>query len=261
MSVQRPVDCPPSTRGRLRGQHGFSIIELMVALLIGMLITGAMVVNYASLKRTFGVHDGMAQLQDTQRLILTLMTTTLQQAAYYSNPATDTRAAALPGGTTAAWTGGTPPSSFAAGQGVIGIGNGTGTGAASDGIAVRFQAAPGDGLMNCLGGTNPAGAGANVTWVNTYQVNGQNELTCSVNGATPVPLAANVSRLRIEYGVDFDGNGSNDSYLPASVVTSSGRWGAVQSIRLSFQLLDPTAATPTPLPTMLLQLVDLKNLQ
>ena len=98
----------------------------------------------------------------------------------------------------------------------------TSGGAASDGVAVRFQASSGDGLMNCLGGTHPGGGAAAEVWINTYQINGQNELTCSFNGATPVPLAANVQRMRIEYGVDFDGNGSNDSYLPASVVTASG---------------------------------------
>lgn len=248
------------TTRRRTTQQGFSILELMVALLIGMLITGAMVVNYASLRRTFGLHDGMAQLQDSQRLILTLMSTTLQQAGYYTNPSVDTRISALPGAASVAWAGGTPPSTLAAGQAVIGIGNGTGTGAASDGVAVRFQASSGDGLMNCLGGTHPGGAAAAEVWINTYQINGQNELTCSFNGATPVPLAANVQRMRIEYGVDFDGNGSNDSYLPASVVTASGRWDSVHSIRLSFQLLDPAAATPTPVPTMLVQLVDLKNL-
>ena len=259
MTAHRPSGWPDPARPARSRQRGYSLIELMVALLIGMLITGAMIINHASLKRTYGVHDGLAQLQDTQRLILTLMTTTLQQAAYYANPAGDTRAAALPTGASAAWAGGTPPSAFGAGLGIVGIGNGAGVGAGSDGIAVRFQSAPGDGLINCVGGTNPVGAGANVTWVNLYQVNAQNELTCSVNGAAPVLLAANVRQLRIEYGVDMDANGSNDTYLPATVVTSAGRWGAVQSIRLSFQLLDPIATTP--LPTMLLQLVDLKNLQ
>ena len=242
-------------------QRGFTIIELMVALLIGMLITGAMVVNYASLRRTFGLHDGMAQLQDSQRLILTLMSTTLQQAGYYANPAADTRESALPAGATAAWAGVTPGSALAAGQAVVGIGDGTGSGAGSDGIAVRFQTAIGDGLMNCRGGTLPVGGAAAEVWINTYQINGQNELTCSVNGDAPVPLVSNVRRMRIDYGVDFDGNGSNDTYLPASVVTSSSRWSSVHSIRLSFELLDPAAPTPTPVPTMLVQLIDLKNLQ
>ena len=242
-------------------QRGFTLIELMVALLIGMLITGAMIVNYASLRRTFGLHDGMAQLQDSQRLILTMMSSTLQQAGYYANPAADTRDSALPAGATAVWAGATPGSALTVGQAVVGIGDGTGSGAGSDGVAVRFQTALGDGLMNCRGGTLPAGGPATEVWINTYQINGQNELTCSVNGDAPVPLVANVRRMRIEYGVDFDGNGSKDSYLPASVVTSSGRWNAIHSIRLSFELLDPAAPTPTPVPAMLIQLIDLKNLQ
>lgn len=255
----KPQRHPIPARRARSAQRGFSIIELMVALLIGLLITGAMVINYASLRRTFGLHDGMAELQASQRLILTLMTSTLQQAGYYPNPATDTRSSALPAGATVAWAGANPPSTFAAGQSVVGIGNGSGSGAASDGVAVRFQTAAGDGLMNCLGGTHPAGGGAPVVWVNTYQVNDQDELTCSVNGAAPVILVANVRRLRIEYGVDLDGNGGADSYLPASLVTASARWGSVHSIRLSLQLLDPAAATPTPLPNMVLQMVDLKN--
>ena len=241
-------------------QRGFSILELMVALLIGMLITGTMIVNYAGLRRTFGLHDGMAQLQDSQRLILTLMSTTLQQAGYYANPLIDTRVSALPAGTSAVWAGSASPSAMGAGQAVVGIGDGTGTGAASDGIAVRFQAASGDGLMDCLGRIHPGGSAPPAVWINTYQVNGQNELTCSVNGGTPVALAANVRRMRIEYGVDLDGNGRSDSYLPASVVTAAGRWDAVHGVRLGFQLLDPAATPPTPVPTMLLQLVDLKNL-
>lgn len=261
MMPKQSSRAPRAATRRRVAQGGFSIIELMVALLIGLLITGAVVVNYASLRRTFGIHDGMAQLQASQRLILTLMTSTLQQAGYYANPSVDTRMTALPAGATAAWAGSSPASTFTAGQSLVGIGDGTGSGASSDAVSVRFQSAAGDGLMNCLGGTQPVGASAPIVWVSTYQINAQDELTCSVNGATPVALVANVRRMRIEYGVDFDGNGTTDSYLPASLVSAGSRWGAVHSIRLTFQLLDPAATTPTPLPTMVLQLVDLKNLQ
>ena len=253
----RPWSERPPAR---RDQRGFGLAELMVTLVIGMLIMGAMVLNYSSLRRTFGLQDGMAQVQDAQRMILTMLTTTVQQAGYFTTPATETRATALPTGAAVSWTG-NAPSTLVAGQGVIGIGDGSGTGASSDGIAIRYQTAAGDGIMNCLGGSLAAGASAPQLWTNIYQINANNELTCSVNGAAPVTLVGNVQRMQIQYGIDLDGDGSADSYLPANIVTAGGRWADVQSVRFTFRLFDPAETTPTLLPAALVQLVDLKNFQ
>ena len=248
------------SRRMLREQGGFTLPELMIALLIGMLITGALITHYEGMRRTFSAQDGMAQLQDSQRLILTMTTTTLHLAGYYVNPGLVTRTGALPAGATVLWTSLGGSSTLDAGQGIVGAGNGTGTGAASDAVAVRYQTGSGDGLMNCLGGVNPAASGTPAVWINVYEVNAANELTCSVNGAPPVPLVGNVQQMQIQYGLDQDADGSTDAYLPASVVTTANRWSDVHSARLSLVLLDPLAATPTAVPARLVQLIDLKNM-
>jgi prepilin-type N-terminal cleavage/methylation domain-containing protein len=67
----------------LLGARGFSLVELMVALAIGLLLlTGALGV-YGSSRQTLRVNERLAQLQDSARFILDLMEPDVRSAGFW----------------------------------------------------------------------------------------------------------------------------------------------------------------------------------
>jgi len=241
-------------------QFGFSLVELMVALTIALFMLGAVLSMYLSIKNTFNSQNSFAQLQDSERLALTMLTTTLQSAGYFVNPLTNTAATALPAATVTRADGSS--SVFAAGQAVVGTGDGTGIGSSSDTIAVQYQTANGDGLMNCQGASNTSGAPA--VYFNSFAVNANNELTCTVGTGSAVVLGSNIYQMSIRYGVDTDGDGVMDTYLPASGVIAAALWANVYTAQITLTFLDPTASkpgSPVAMPKPVVQTINLMNRQ
>ena len=244
---------PPSSAARLR-QAGFSLVELMVAITIALFIALGLSVLYVNMKTTFNSQDQMSQLQDGQRLAVTMLTTTVQSAGYFPNPLSTTLVAALPASVTANADGTT----FAAGQGISGTGASGSAG--SHTVDVRYQTASGDGLMNCQGGNNTSGAAK--IWVNSFAVDAANELTCAVNGGASVALVGNVAKMTVLYGVDTDGDGFTDTYLDAATVTSAGLWASVHTAQFTLSFLNPLAAqtgAAATLPNPWVQTISLMN--
>src|ERR1700736_637832 len=61
-------------RGQLaREQNGFSVIELMIALFIGLLLLGGLLTIVQNNRRVFGAQNQLAQLQDNERFALTMV--------------------------------------------------------------------------------------------------------------------------------------------------------------------------------------------
>lgn len=253
--AMRPSQAPARSRSR-----GFSLVELMIASVVGLFLIGALVVVYANTQRSYVMEDALVQLQDGERLALTMLNATVALSGYFVNATTETTTSVftstvvnLNGGTTA---------TFGAGQFVTGSGSGAGTGATSDTLSVRYQTASGDPLLNCNGGTNTTGA--NTIYVNTFSISAANELQCAVGTAAPVALASNVGKMSVLYGVDTGNNGVIDSYLPSTAVTASGLWLNVYSVVVSIWFLDTTsstAANPVLLTNPVVQTIAFENLQ
>lgn len=222
-------------RRRVR-QAGFTLVELMVSLVITLIMLAAILAIYLNMKTTFTAQDDIAQLQDSERLALTMLTTSIELAGYFVNPLTSTATTALPA-STLTWPDGST-SSFVAGQAVVGKGDGTGAGAASDAIALQYQTNGGDGLMNCQGGTNTNPVGTTQVWVNSFSVDASNELTCAIGAGTPVPLISNVSSMVIFYGVDTQGTGVTDAYMTGAAITAANLWPNVHTARITLSFLN-----------------------
>lgn len=246
----------PHRRGAAVRQAGFTLIELMVAIAIALFIAAAVLSLYLNMKTTYNAQDGLAQLQDSERLVLTMMTTTVQSAGYFVNPVNDTAASALPAATVTRADGSSTV--FAAGQIVSGTGNGTG----NDTIAVQYQTANGDGLLNCAGASNASGSTA--VMFSYFSLSAANELTCTVGSGSAVPLAGNVGGMTILYGVDTDGDARMDAYMPASGVTAAGLWGSVYTAKVTLTFLDTTQSrtgSPVLMPQPVVQTINLMNRQ
>jgi type IV pilus assembly protein PilW len=212
-----------------KSQAGFTMIELLVALVIGLFLLGGLLTIVQDNRRTFASQNQLSQLQDSERVAMTMITDVIQAAGYFPSPTVNTAASALP--VSGLFT--------APGQGLVGTYSGTPPG---DSITVRYATNSGDGILNCTGGTNTSGAIA--TYINQFSVvNGQ--LVCTLNG-TAYPLVGTLStvangivvyNLSVLYGVNTSGAGNNvNSYVNAAGVAN---WSEVISVQVSLTFLNP----------------------
>ena len=197
----------------------------MVALLIGLFLLGALLIIVQTNKRVFVNQNQLAQLQDGERMALTVISDVLQSAGYFPDPTTNTLAMTL-----------TQSLPFAVGQSVYGVSSGT---PAGDQLYVRYMTAGGDGILNCSGQSNPIG-GPNTLYVNMFQVlNGQ--LVCTMNG-TQYNLVSGVTNMTIQYGVKANAvaPGNNvDTYMTAAQVNAAGLWDNVIAALVQVTFTNP----------------------
>jgi len=216
-------------------RRGFTLIELLIALLIGLFLLGALLTIVQSNRRVFGQQNQLAQLQDNERMAMTMMTDVIQSAGYFPDPTTNTLATTL-----------LPAAPFAIGQAISGSFSAAPPG---DQIQVRYMTAGGDGILNCSGQSNPAG-GPNTLYVNSFQVvNGQ--LVCTMNGTQytlvgdTVGSGLNITNMTILYGVKANaGAGGNnvDTYMTAAQVNAAGLWSSIISVLVTLTFNNPLNA-------------------
>jgi type IV pilus assembly protein PilW len=226
------------------GQRGFTLIEILIALLIGVFLLAALLTIVQANRRVYGDQSQLAQLQDSERMAMTLMTDVIQMAGYYPNPTQNTVDSLTAAG------------AFALGQPMTGQFSSTAPG---DQISVRYVTAGSDGILVCSGLSNPnAVGGANIQYVNTFQVvNGQ--LVCTlttipasttvqynlVSGVTNATTAAGlggVVNLSILYGVKTNAGAAGnavDTYLNASQVTAANDWSSIISVLIELTFTNP----------------------
>ena len=215
----------------------------MIALLIGVFLLGALLTIVQTNRTVFGDQNKMAQLQDGERMAMTMMADVIQSAGYfpqpyqpYNNTLTGALIAAPP------FAAGAAP--FIAGQAFDGTYS---AGAPGDAIAVRYMTASGDNILNCTGLPNQSGA--NVLYINIFQVQqdaqGNWQLTCTVNGVQ-YNLVSGVTNLSVLYGVKQNagtpGN-SVDTYMNAQQVTALNLWSSVISAMVQLTFNNPMYAS------------------
>jgi len=232
-----PVDRTPPAERMPRGrQRGFTLIELMIALLIGLFLVGGLLTLVGAMKRTSGIQTNLSQLQDSERLAMSLMTDVIQSAGYYPDPAHNTMSGELP-------INAQFPQQC---QSITGLGAGNAA-APGDQISVRYATSGIDNVLDCSGNTQ----GAAATIVNQFGLDANGNLQCSlsVNGgaAQLITLVSGLQDLQILYGVQSNagsGNTSVDAYLDADQVTAGGYWGNVISVQVTLTFVNPLFGQP-----------------
>jgi type IV pilus assembly protein PilW len=225
---------------KIRTQRGVTLVELMVSLTIGLFLVGGLLTLLGAMKSTNSSQSALSQVQDSERIALTIMTDVIQQAGFYVNPVINSQAGSFPviAGTFAT-----------AGQYIYGTGTGTAA-APGDTITVRYNTAGGDGILNCLGGASTVAA----TFINTFSVTAGNlqcQLSTVVSGTTTVTAATTivtgVTSLNIYYGLQTNagsGTTSADTYLDATNVTAGGYWTNVKSVQVQLSFTNPLYGLP-----------------
>jgi type IV pilus assembly protein PilW len=223
MSSKRPRSAP----GPRRSQLGLTLVEMAVAMAMALFLLSGVVAIVGGTRVTFGTQNQMAQLQDNERLAMTLMTDIIQSAGFFPHPELgNTATGTLPAGAPFA----------AAGVGLAG----TSVAAGPDSITIRFANQSDVGAINCEGATTASAVP--VPFVNAFSVNAQNQLQCQFNGGAQVALVNGVQNMMIWYGVPTgtaSGQTCADSYLRASEVTAGGYWGSVCSVKVQLTFTNP----------------------
>jgi type IV pilus assembly protein PilW len=218
------------------GQRGYSLIEMMVAIAVAVFLLAGLFSVLQNTRNTSNNQTALAQLQDNERIAMTIITETVQQAGYYPNPLNTTLAAGFPASTvTTAFS--------QAGQLLLGGFNTTDVGGVGDFITVRYQSDASNTILNCLGKSDTTGV-AHEYRFSVAKVGKVTSLFCTRDADVAIPLVSNVSNLRVFYGVDTTGLGNGvNAYIPGELMTATN-WLNVYSVKITLTFANPLAGQP-----------------
>lgn len=230
----------------MKGQYGLTLVELMIAMVLGLLLLGGVIQIFLSSKQNYQLQDGLSRLQENGRFAMDVVTLNLRHTGYKADALT---ADGLAFPVNAAAYAPANVSFSIAGQVVVGtennasntdvILNGTDT------ISFRFQGSPdipvGTALSDCL---NATPASTVVTVNSLYVRTPELELHCrsEAGAGDDQPLLDGVQNMQILYGVDSNGDRIANRYSTAANVTAN-EWTRVVSVRVALLLNTVQAAS------------------
>ena len=251
-----------------KNQRGFSLVELMIAMTIGLAITAAIGYMFQTSKTAFNTSQGMARVQDNARTAQLLLNSIVRQAGYiddvidnsdpaavFTSPAYSIRGGSPSGlQSTITWVAANPSyKNTATDESGTQLLN-------RDFLEVAFNGDSNNDMVNCLGTViTAAQLSINVFYVDQITANHDTvpSLYCETEtvtlGATGTvvknsygkqPLIAGITGLQVTYGYDSDANGTIDSYVPASLI-SSANWVNVKSMTIRLTAMSNNKANPS----------------
>ncbi|MEK7322846.1 MAG: PilW family protein [Pseudomonadota bacterium] len=248
-------------------QHGFTLVELLVTVTLGLLVIAGIGQIYTAAKRSYDIQTSLARLQDAGRYAVDTITQDVRRAGYWG--LTNMRAFGPPAG--AAPTAATCNNTWGsmAQQTIFGINDSTAGYACITGVGVRgdvLTARYADPQPTAVFAANalyirttptqasitagpPAGAPGPISsdhavTAHAYYV--RNSTTATCNGAAipalireeldanGLPQAAElvlgVEHLQFQFGIDSDGDRSVNQYVNANALALAN-WNNVVSVR------------------------------
>jgi len=186
------------------GEGGFTLVELMVAIAIGLFLISVVGVLFVNSKRTYLAQDANSRVQESSRYATEFLGRQVRESGYLNIVFNQL----------------SPINLFAVPQAMTFTGNpiaGTEGGAAPDTITVSN-----DSTTDCLGSAVVSPA------INQFRINAAKQLECVSNGVVGVILE-DVEDMQIVYGQSI---GGNYGYLTASAATMA----SVDSVRICLLL-------------------------
>jgi type IV pilus assembly protein PilW len=229
-------------------QHGFSLVELLVSLLVGMLVVGALLAGYYVLAVSQRHTRAMAQLTEDASTALAMLRLQLSQAGYSRpvGPGSGRFQRAYSAQSLAACDGAFGDLSKAIGA--LGCEKTDNDDTLPDAVAVVYEADTSNSVSNggvpldCLGNPITASSASPLLlayhryYVDTSQVSARRALYCRGPGdATGQAVVENVEDLQIEYGISNDmaaAPARAASYANASTANAAGTLSNAVSVRL-----------------------------
>ncbi|MGQ0503212.1 MAG: PilW family protein [Panacagrimonas sp.] len=254
MTVQRrrPSFCrTPVTASRR--QHGFSLVEMMIATVIGLIIMAGVLSVFLGSKQAFRTQEGMSQIQEGGRFIAYLVSPYVRLAGYLPDPRAQTDPAQHFRGSWRAIFGSND--AFFPGGPITGN---TSVKPGTDALMVTYTAD--QGLRNCLNvGVSDKHLVTNVFYVSAPDATGLSSLNCGagelaagadpesaigIKSLGPQPLIQGVQDMQILYGEDTDAADDDtldrdasglfpNRYVNADAVSD---WERVVSVRITLTI-------------------------
>jgi len=194
-------------------QTGLSLVELMLAMAVGLLLMTFVVQAFVANKATNRFNEGLSEIQESGRYGINLLRNEIRMSAYRLDPTN-------------------PPLV----NPLLGVDNNGPNN--SDSLTIRYQGRPAIGAVaadvDCTGGVPALGI-----IVNTFNLqsdaNNNNRLAlfCNDGGGNNVAILPGVEDLQFEYGVDLTNDGAANAYLTAGEVVNMNQ---VVSIRVAMLL-------------------------
>lgn len=235
-----------SALGR-RQQQGLTLIEIMVALLIGAFLLAGVIQVFIVNKQTYRVQENLSRMQENGRFAIDYLNRYIRLAGYITTKSlNDIRYKDLSRNSTTGQNDGSSITSALfgnSGNKAIAGTNGDGLNS-SDSITVRYQAdPPADGQMDdCLGNTVSSPNGdvivANRFFLKADASNSnQPTLYCEPQPKTDPaeqPVISGVENMQIRYCAPADSTDTNIGCVLAGNDVSD--WNQIQSVRVSLLL-------------------------
>ncbi|WP_239796127.1 PilW family protein [Candidatus Nitrotoga arctica] len=188
-----------------RHQEGFSLVELMIAITLGLIVLLAVGSIFIGSRQTYRVQEDNARLQEAGRYALEVIGRSIRQAGANAEMNFNKTATALQ-------------------CNVPGVCDAIGgvNGATTDALTVQFYAgseefiSPSWIARDCISGI--ATVGQVVT--NTFSITGT-DLRCTVSGGGVQPLVENVEDLQVVYGIDDTDVSGSPNYRSADLYVSA----------------------------------------
>jgi len=232
---------------------------MMVAVTISLIVVLGFAMTFVSMKQAFNSQGSLSVLQDNERLAMAMLTSSIEEAGYYSNCADPTATPIVQPSCTAMselhqTTDLATPSGGSMANSLAIWGTAASAGVPET-LSTAYGSLPGDGVLSCQGTTNPATSGQHLTWRNIFYVrSSDNTLGCEVIAVDATsgtvnaslssaftPLITNVSSMAVMYGVDTTSSGTMTNYIgPASMTVNN--WPNVKTAQVTLVFIDPNAA-------------------
>jgi type IV pilus assembly protein PilW len=247
------------TNTRRATERGFTLTEVMVAITLSVFLLMGLFTILQQTRQTSGRTTGISQLQDDERVAMTIMTDTIQAAGYVPEANGSGQSLFVADAVFAT-----------AGQILV-----AGTAGASVGerLTMRYDLAANDTTLTCAGTTN---TGPEQVYKEIFQITtnaaGVNQLVCiPSNGSAAVPLVNNVANLKFQFAVNTSSASSltqsnalgpnteashatgygcpADTYI-ATANMSQWDWTNVCAVKVDIVFINPLYQPPgQPLPT------------
>lgn len=209
------------------GHRGFTLIEVMVAMLLGMVVMFAVSQVFLRNRESVKLLSNFSRMQENGRFGMDHITTLIRMAGYRADigPSMTSAFPVVAG-------------SFPAGAVIFAD---EGAGGTPDTLNLRYTGTTARPVPDCEGELHPKAAGATETVSISFSVvNGRLMCDSSIAGADPVELFENVQDFQLLFAQDEDGKnaGFPRRYLNAAA-TPANRWDEVVGVRVCLTMRSP----------------------
>ncbi len=224
--------------GRISKQSGFSLISLMIASLIGVIITGAAIQMYLGSSQTFQARQAVSAAGENNRFALDDIARTIVMTGRGMSGDNDNNYKRAHGKQQSVWGAGNVDGGINGSDEIVfmlALGkNCTGGDIVDESNNNNWEDVNGDGNKTLIG---------IVTSIRYYiAIDGNNisNLMCQVGGDTPEPLVAGIEMIKVLYGLDTDFDNAANYYVTSTKLTELGNanpsepdpWNSIVSIRI-----------------------------